>query len=134
MTDRMRTRRHIFALAGLAVLTGLSPAPAGETMPFSAAAFDAAQKAGKPILVEVSAPWCAICKAQKPILAKLSVDPRFKELQIFDIDFDSQKELLRRLNVRMQSTLIAYRGATETGRSVGETQPEWIEGLLEKTL
>ena len=130
----MRTRRDILALPALALAAVLSPASAGETLPFSAPAFEAAQRAGKPILIEVSAPWCAICKAQKPILAKLAADPRFKDLQIFDIDFDTQKALLRSLNVRMQSTLIAYKGATETGRSVGETQPEWIEGLVEKTL
>ncbi|SFL62344.1 thioredoxin family protein [Methylobacterium pseudosasicola] len=127
-------RRGILALACSGLAACLSPALAGETLPFSAAAFEAAQKSGKPILVEVSAPWCPICKTQKPILARLAAEPRFKDLQIFDIDFDSQKDLLRRFNARMQSTLIAYKGETETGRSVGETQPEWIEGLLEKTL
>ena len=130
----MKSRRAALALACLALAASLSPALAGEAMPFSAASFEAAQRSGKPILIEVSAPWCPICKTQKPILAKLAGEPRFKDLQIFDIDFDSQKELLRRLNVRMQSTLIAYKGETEVGRSVGETQPEWIEGLLEKTL
>ncbi|MHC2108303.1 thioredoxin family protein [Methylobacterium sp. CM6246] len=130
----MKSRRAALALACLALAASLSPALAGEAMPFSAASFEAAQKSGKPILIEVSAPWCPICKTQKPILAKLASEPRFKDLQIFDIDFDSQRDLLRRLNVRMQSTLIAYKGETEMGRSVGETQPEWIEGLLEKTL
>ena len=131
-------RRTLIALLALAPLAleslTVATAQAGEMKPYSQAAFDAAQKAGKPILVEVSAPWCPICKTQKPILAKLSADPRFKDLQIFDIDFDSQKDLLRRLDVRTQSTLIAYKGSVETGRSVGETQPEWIEGLVEKTL
>ncbi|MGE8131516.1 thioredoxin domain-containing protein [Methylobacterium sp. NPDC080182] len=135
----MMSRRHVLALVGLALagpaLLGIPTAAlAGETRPFSDAAFEAAQKGGKPVLIAVSAPWCPICRTQKPILAKLAAEPRFKDLQIFDIDFDSQKELLRRLNVRMQSTLIAYKGATEVGRSVGETQPEWIEGLVEKTL
>ncbi|MEG9524306.1 MAG: thioredoxin family protein [Hyphomicrobiales bacterium] len=130
----MQSRRAVLTLAGLIVAASLAPAAAGETRPFSDPAFEAAQKSGKPILVEVSAPWCPICKTQKPILAKLASEPRFKDLQIFDIDFDSQKDLLKRLNVRMQSTLIAYKGATEVGRSVGETQPEWIEGLLEKAL
>ncbi|WP_267423246.1 thioredoxin family protein [Methylobacterium sp. GC_Met_2] len=135
----MMTRRHAMALSCLAALGSIlavacNPAAAGETMPFSDTAFEAAQKSGKPILIEVSAPWCPICKTQKPILAKLAQQPRFKDLQIFDIDFDSQKPLLKRLDVRMQSTLIAYKGATEVGRSVGETQPEWIEGLIEKTL
>jgi len=130
----MRTRRHVLALTGLLFFTGLSPALAGDVIPFSDAAFEAARQAGKPILIEISAPWCPICKAQKPILAKLAAEPRFKDLQIFDIDFDSQKALLKRFDARMQSTLIAYKGATEVGRSVGETQQEWIEGLLEKTL
>ncbi|KQS74727.1 thioredoxin [Methylobacterium sp. Leaf361] len=135
----MMSRRHVLALVGLALagpaLLGVPTAAlAGETRPFSDAAFEAAQKGGKPVLIAVSAPWCPICRTQKPILAKLAAEPRFKDLQIFDIDFDSQKELLRRLNVRMQSTLIAYKGATEVGRSVGETQSEWIEGLVEKTL
>ena len=131
-------RRTLIALLALAPLAleplTVATAQAGEMKPYSQETFDAAQKAGKSILVEVSAPWCPICKTQKPILAKLSADPRFKDLQIFDIDFDSQKDLLRKLDVRTQSTLIAYKGSVETGRSVGETQPEWIEGLVEKTL
>jgi len=130
----MLYRRSLHALLALAPLALAGPVRAAESVPFTPEAFAAAQKAGKPILVEVSAPWCPICKTQKPILARLAAEPRFKELQIFDIDFDSQKDLLRRLNVRTQSTLIAFKGETETGRSVGETQPEWIEGLLEKTL
>ena len=130
----MTCRRGVLALACLALTACLTPAEAAEATPFSAAAFEAAQKGGKPILVAVSAPWCPICKTQKPILAKLAAEPRFKDLQIFDIDFDSQKDLLRRFNARMQSTLIVFKGTAETGRSVGETQPEWIEGLLEKAL
>ncbi|SDN15501.1 Thiol-disulfide isomerase or thioredoxin [Methylobacterium phyllostachyos] len=135
----MKTRRHIIVLAAVAafgpLLTArLAPAIAAAALPFSNAAFEAAQQSGRPILIVVSAPWCPICRTQKPILAKLADEPRFKDLQIFDIDFDSQKSLLKRLDVRTQSTLIAYKGAKEVGRSVGETQPEWIEGLVEKTL
>lgn len=137
----MITRRHVVAhvvtlvvaLGAPAALLG-GPARAGEPEPFSADAFEAAQKAGRGILVVVSAPWCPICRAQKPILARLSAQPRFQDLVIYGIDFDSQKDLLRRFDARMQSTLIAFKGRTETGRSVGETQPEWIEGLLDKTL
>jgi len=132
----MTTRRRILALVpfACAALALSAPATAGEMQPFSPAAFEAAQKSGKPILVEASEPWCPICKTQKPIIAKLSADPRFKDLQVFDVDFDSRKDVLRQFNARMQSTLIAFKGETEVGRSVGETQPEWIEGLVEKTL
>lgn len=129
----MNTRRHLLALIALAPMFAV-PVKAGEIEPFSDPSFEAAQRAGRPILVAVSAPWCPICRAQKPILAKLAAEPRFKDLVIYGIDFDSQKDLLRRFDARMQSTLIAFKGTTETGRSVGETQPEWIEGLLDKTL
>ncbi|GJE56362.1 MULTISPECIES: thioredoxin family protein [Methylobacterium] len=130
----MIPRRTTLALAALLAF-GLAPsARAGESVAYTPEAFEAAQKAGKPILVEVSAPWCPICKTQKPILAGILKDPRFKDLQIFDIDFDSQKPALRSFNARTQSTLIAYKGDKEVGRSVGETQPEWIEGLVEKAL
>lgn len=130
----MATRRQLLVMTATAVMTGSLRAYAGESVPFTQAAFEKAQKSGRPILVEVSAPWCPICKAQKPILAKLAADPRFKDLQIFDVDFDTRKDVLRQLNARMQSTLIAFKGDKEVGRSVGETQPEWIEGLVEKTL
>jgi thioredoxin 1 len=127
-------RRVLLACLALAPAILALPASAAETQPYNAQAFAAAQKAGKPILVEVSAPWCPICKTQKPILAKLGEQARFKDLMIFDVDFDTQKDVLRRFDARMQSTLIAFKGETETGRSVGETQPEWIESLVEKTL
>lgn len=127
----MTTRRRFLAIATLAWAV---PGAVRAGTAFEHAAFAAAQAEGRPILVVVSAPWCPICKAQKPILAQLATDKRFAALAIFEIDFDSQKALLRRFDARSQSTLIAFKGAREMGRSVGETQPEWIEGLLEKTL
>ncbi len=131
----MTTRRHAVALAAL-LLAGLWPRAgrAAEPAPYDASAFEAAQGAGRPILVQISAPWCPICRAQKPILAALAAEPRFKDLAVFTIDFDGQRDLVRRFGAQMQSTLIAFKGGTEVGRSVGETQAEWIESLLEKAL
>jgi thioredoxin 1 len=96
--------------------------------------FAAAQKAGSPIFVAVHASWCPTCKAQRPILSELMADPKFKNLVYFVVDFDSQKEVVAYFNVRMQSTLIAFKGATETGRSVGDTERASIAALLNKTL
>ena len=120
----MTCRRGVLALACLALTACLTPAEAAEATPFSAAAFEAAQKGGKPILVAVSAPWCPICKTQKPIIGRIGEEPKFKDMAIFSIDFDSQRDLVRKFDARSQSTLIAFKGKTEVGRSVGETQPE----------
>ena len=91
----MLNRRHLLGiLTASAAVSIASIASAMDKKPFDQAAFEAAQAAGKPILVEVSAPWCPTCKAQAPILSRLRSDPRFKELASFSIDFDSQKDLL----------------------------------------
>ncbi len=98
----MTTRRFLLgALAAAPLLFGTG-ANAAEAV-FTPAAFEAAQKAGKPILVHVTAPWCTVCAAQKPILAKLEAQPRFKDLQVFDVDFDSRKDVLKRFGVTTQT-------------------------------
>jgi thiol-disulfide isomerase/thioredoxin len=130
----MLSRRTVLFAAAAVSLTAAAPAPAATRQPFNDAAFAEAQKAGKPIFVAIHASWCPICKAQTPILAQLMADPKFKDLVYFTIDFDSQKDLVRRFGARMQSTLISFRGATEQGRSVGDTDRQSIAALLNKVL
>ena len=131
----MLTRRSIL-IASLAAAGALivAPALAGAGPPFDAKAFAEAQKAGKPILIAVHAPWCPTCKAQDPIVGELRADPRFKNLVYFVIDFDSQKDLLNRFGVRMQSTLIVFKGDKEQGRSVGDTKRDSIYALVTKSI
>jgi thiol-disulfide isomerase/thioredoxin len=110
------------------------PAAAAEWKPFDAAAFAQAQKDGKSILVDVFAAWCPTCRAQNPILVQLTREPKFKDMVVFKVDFDTQKDDLRALKAQSQSTLIAYKGDKETGRSVGDTNPGSIEALLDSAL
>lgn len=118
----------------LSTLAGVATAQASEARMFTPAAFEAAKKAGRPILVEVTAPWCSVCKAQKPILSELSALPKFAKLAIFQVDFDSQKDALRMLGVQKQSTLISYKGDKEVGRSTGATSRTAIEDQLNKSI
>lgn len=101
---------------------------------FDAKAFADAQNAGKPIVVAIHASWCPICAAQRPILSELMADRKFNDLVYFTIDFDSQKDLVRRFGAQKQSTLIAFRGSTERARSVGDSNRESISALLNKAL
>ncbi len=130
----MISRRHLTVALALTALLAPVVATAADQKPFDQAAFDAAQAQGKPVLVEVSAPWCPICKAQAPTLSKLRSDARFKDLASFNVDFDSQKDLLRKFNVTKQSTLIVFKGRQEVGRSTGDTNPASIEALLAKAI
>lgn len=129
----MLNRRHLLAALTLSVaLVFAGAVSAADKKPFDQKAFDEAQAAGKPILVEVHAPWCPICKAQAPTLSKLRGDPKYKELVSFEIDFDSQKDLLRKFKVTKQSTLIVYKGKEEVGRSTGDRDPGSITALVAK--
>lgn len=130
MMNRFTLVAALVALMWAAAL----PASAAERLPFDAAALATAQKEGKSILVHVSAPWCVTCKAQKPILDKLAADPAFKDVVMFELDFDTGGDALKALNTRVQSTLIAYKGEKESGRLVGDASPIGIEALLKTTL
>jgi thioredoxin 1 len=107
---------------------------AAEEQPFTRQAFLAAQSSGKSILVEIHASWCPTCQAQKPILGKLFADPKFKNLAVFRVDFDSQKDEVRNFKARIQSTLITFKGSEEIARSVGDTNPDSIADLLALSL
>jgi len=126
--------RHAIAPFAFVLCFITSLALAGEEAAYNQAAFDAAQKAGKPILVEIGASWCPVCKAQAPILNDLRAQPKFKDLQAFYIDFDSQKDLLKVFKVSKQGTLIVFKGANEVGRSIFDTKQASIEALLAKSL
>lgn len=129
----MSVSRRAFIVSTLLAVASGGPAYAfSGKAPFDAAAFKAAQEAGKPILVEISAPWCPVCKAQKPILSNLGARPEFAKFTVFEVDFDSQKEALRLLKAQSQSTLIVFKGRQEAGRSVGDTNAASIEALLKK--
>lgn len=130
-------RRHVLLAALALTATGLAAAAptarAATQAAYTPAAFAAAQQGGKPILLHVTAPWCPTCKVQAPIIDKLAAEPAHKDLVILRIDFDTQKDILATLNVRNQSTLIAFRGTQERARSAGDTNEASIRALAQKT-
>src|SRR5579863_6645226 len=128
----MFSRRSVIYAAVAASSALIAPAFATETKTFDLQSFAAAQKAGKPILVVIHASWCPTCKAQRPILSELMAAPKFKDLVYFVVDFDAQKDAVKYFGARTQSTLIAFHGDHETGRSVGDTDRSSIASLLNK--
>jgi len=107
-------------------------ASAAEPKPFTQQDFDKLAHGGKPVVVDVSATWCPTCKAQKPIVESLSRQTAYKDVAILSVDFDADKAILKQFKVNMQSTLIAFKGGKEMGRSVGDTTPAGIEGIFKK--
>ena len=127
----MTMARSLIALALATLLT--SSALAGERRPYDATAFAAAQARNAPIVIHVTAPWCPTCQAQRPIVQLLVDDPANPDLIVFDVDFDTEKDVLREFGVRQQSTLIAFRGFEERARAVGITESAAIVALFVAT-
>jgi len=119
-------------LLAAALALGSHVALAAAPKVFTQQEFDSLTHAGKPILVDVSAVWCPTCKAQKPIVESLAVTPAYKDVAVLRVDFDSDKKVLKEFSVSSQSTLIAFKGGKEAGRSVGDTTPAGIESLFRK--
>ena len=127
----MRTVTQV--LAGFLVMAAVLGAARGaEQRPFTDQAFKAAQDAGKTVLVQIHADWCPTCKAQVPILDRLSAQAPYSGIERLRVDFDAQKDVVRRFKATTQSTLILYKGHTELARSIGETDESRIRAMLDK--
>ncbi|MCM0022181.1 MAG: thioredoxin family protein [Tagaea sp.] len=128
----MIPRRTLLALSGAALLA--TPALARPSAKFTEAAFKAAQDADKSILVEITAVWCPACKAQAPVLERLLTSAKFRDYVVFTIDFDSEKDAMRRFEARLPGTLLVFKGEDQMGRSLADTDPVSLAALLEMGL
>jgi thiol:disulfide interchange protein len=123
--------RH--ALAASLLLLAASQSEALTVAPYSPAALAAAQKAGEPVVLHFHANWCPTCRAQDKVFETLKADPSLK-VTLMQVDYDKEKALERQLHVTAQSTLIVLHGATERGRSTGETDPARLKSTLQSAL
>ena len=126
-------RRTLFASAILAVL--ISPASrAASLLPFDSVRFDEARKSGKPVVLQVTATWCGPCQRLRKVVGGFLESPGFKDLVIFDADFDANKDALVKLNAHTVTTLVIYRDDAEILRSSGETRSDAVEAVLRKAM
>ena len=101
--------------------------------PYTPAALAAAQKAGEPLVLHFHASWCPTCRAQDKAFEALKSVPSLK-LTLMEVDYDAEKALEKQMKVTAQSTLIVFHGATERGRSTGETDPARLKSTLQGAL
>ena len=104
-----------------------------EIKPYTAAALAAAQKADKPVVVHFHADWCPTCRAQEKVLQTLKAEPGL-DLTVLVANYDTEKDLKRRFNVRAQSTLVVLRGQLERARLVGDTSADSSRQALKAAL
>lgn len=110
------------------------PADAAERYAYSQTQFAKAQAEGRPILVHVTASWCTVCMVQDSLIERDLFTPEFAKIVLFDVDFDSQKDVLRQFNVSSVSTLIVFKNGMETVRLIGGADPDVIEAAMRRAL
>lgn len=135
----LRTYPALAAVMAIVAIASVHAAPVGAApapiiQPFDQVAFDAAQKAGRPILVWVHAPWCPVCRKQEKTIARVTADPAYRRMQIFRIDFDSQKPLWQKFGATQQSTLIAFQGHRERARIAHETDDAKVSAVIRRAI
>lgn len=127
----MRITRPALAFALMALV---SLAQAGDIKPYSLKEFDQLTAAGKPVVIDVSATWCPTCRAQKPVVEGLMKQPAYKDVTVLTVDFDSEKPVLQKFKIATQSTLVAFKGTQEVGRSVADISQKGLDELIRKTV
>jgi thioredoxin 1 len=71
-----------------------------------------------PVLVDVSAPWCAPCRAAEPVVAELARQNQGR-LKVVEIDGDQSPDLVARLGVRGFPTFLGYVGGRKVESAAG---------------
>jgi thioredoxin 1 len=120
----------MFAVLALALSL---PATAAEA-PFTQAAFDHAIATGKPVVVDFSAYWCPVCKAQRPVISAILQEPEMAGVTVLVADFDRESRIKQALRVRVQSTQVVFKGGREVARATGQTQKTALKALLSHAL
>lgn len=110
----------------------LGSAVAAERFPYRADRFSKAQAEGKPVLIDITASWCPVCRVQNAVITRDLFKPEFAGYTIFDVDFDNQKDVVRQFGATTQSTLIVFKGKKEAARLVGGTDPDLIEAMMHR--
>lgn len=86
--------------------------------------------AGGPVVVHVHADWCAVCKAQLPVMERVLAGSAYKGVQAMRVNFDRDKQFLTDYRVLRQSTILVFKGGKEIARLSYETDPQRIEQTL----
>jgi len=109
------------------------PASAGEFIPISTEAFQAAMATKRPMVFHVRTKDGLLCNAQHAVLAKLMAEPAFKDYVVLEVDFAGNPMSVKMLGAKMPATIIYGRGGVDIGRVVGATDEATIRALLVKT-
>ena len=77
------------------------------------------------VLLFLTAPWCSVCKAQRPLVRALE-----EKLPVLEIDLSAQPDLAQALGIFATPTYLWVEGGRIHRVWVGAQSPGAFEGLL----
>ena len=96
--------------------------------------FDTLNAEGKTIVIHVHAEWCGTCKAQDVQVNAAMNSPQFKDVEFFEVNFDSQRKAVKFFNSKVQSVLIIFKQGKEIDRTVAIRDPGALQAFLQQAL
>jgi thioredoxin 1 len=126
---------NALALAALALpFAGSSQALARDFAAYQPDNFPKLLATGGPIIVHVHADWCAVCRAQMPIIDRALAAPAYANVRTVRVNFDKDRQFLSDYKVVRQATIIAFKGGKEVARLTYDTDEERIRKILAAAL
>src|SRR3981189_1352325 len=89
--------------------------------------------AGRPVVCDLWAPWCAACRALTPVLEKLEREyaGRFK---LVKVNVDEDQELAEALQVRSIPALFAFPAGKPLAHFLGAVPESQVRAFIERAL
>jgi thioredoxin 1 len=84
-------------------------------------------------LVDFNAQWCSPCRAQEPIIEKLSKKFKGRTASVV-LDVDDHHKIAMQLGIASIPTLIIFKNVKEVKRFVGLQVEKTLSDAIEKTL
>lgn len=90
-------------------------------------------KSDKPVLFVIGAMWCPDCQRLQPLMMQL-IQKYAGKFTFVRADFDTEKGLKERLDIRSIPTMVIFKAGKETDRLVEPKSIAPVLAVLEKAL
>ena len=127
-------RRQFLALSTLVFVASPVLATSGSTVDFTPEVYQKALESGEPFMLDFSATWWPVCRAQeRTVSALINGKTEYQAVKIIRVDWDLHRsdQFTKKLKIRRQSTLDMFKGGVEIDRVIAQTSASAIEPMFE---